>query len=217
MTVRAPRPSTPRAGARDRPSLPRGVVMLFALIALVILLIGASAIVRSMNTSLANAGNLGFKRDLINQAERAIPKVLDLFQTGALSTDAARQTNNSANNYSATVLPSNAQGLPNALLNDTTFGTVGSSSNDITVADMSVKLRWVIDRMCANTGTPSSSHCTMDDGLVPMGGNGGGAAIAEDPAGAIAGAVPMVVIYRLSIRVDGPRQTQAFFQTTLAM
>jgi hypothetical protein len=39
----------------------RGVVMLFGLFALAIMLIGAAAMVRSMNTSMFNAGNLGFR------------------------------------------------------------------------------------------------------------------------------------------------------------
>ena len=62
----------------------RGVVMLFGLIALAIMLIGAAAMVRSMNASLFNAGNLGFKRDLTNQAERAVSTVITALQTGGL-------------------------------------------------------------------------------------------------------------------------------------
>jgi hypothetical protein len=196
----------------------RGVVMLFGLIALVIMLVGAVAIVRSVNTSLANAGNLGFKRDLTNQGDRAIATVLTLVQSGALGTEAARQSSDTSRNYSATLLPSNAQGLPTALLaSDTGFATVGATSNDISVAGMGVTLRYVVDRLCVNTGLAAPSHCTMDDNQVPMGGNGGGGAIAEDPVAGNSGAVPRQVVYRLSIRVDGPRQTQAFFQTTFTL
>jgi type IV pilus assembly protein PilX len=173
--------------------------------------------VRSMNTSLSNAGNLGFKRDLTNQGDRAIATVLDLVQTGALGSDAARMANDSARNYSATLLPSNAQGLPTALVSDVAFASAGVAGNDIAVATMGVTLRYVVDRLCINTGLADPSHCTMNDNQVPMGGNGGGGAIAEDPTGGSSGAVPQQVVYRLSIRVDGPRQTQAFFQTTFTL
>ena len=54
---------TPRRAAQ------RGVVLLYSLIALVIMLIAAIALVRSFQTSLFNAGNLGFKRDMRNQSE----------------------------------------------------------------------------------------------------------------------------------------------------
>jgi type IV pilus assembly protein PilX len=79
----------------------RGAVLLFAMIALVVLLIGTVALMRSMNTSLFTAGNFGFKRDLTNQGERAMATVLDLVQTGALGNDGARQAHATANNYSA--------------------------------------------------------------------------------------------------------------------
>ena len=102
----------PRPGRRSRPRLgaQRGVVMLFGLIALAIMLIGAAAMVRSMNASLFNAGNLGFKRDLTNQAERAVSTVIGALQTGGLGTDVARQITSVASNYSAELLPTNAQG-----------------------------------------------------------------------------------------------------------
>jgi Tfp pilus assembly protein PilX len=62
-----------------RPARQRGVVLLFCLIVLVILLAGGVAVVRSMNTSLTSAGNLAFRRDLVNQGERAVSAVLAKF------------------------------------------------------------------------------------------------------------------------------------------
>jgi type IV pilus assembly protein PilX len=50
----------------------RGVVLIFTLIILLILTIGAVALMRSMNTSLFSAGNLAFRRDLVNQGEQAV-------------------------------------------------------------------------------------------------------------------------------------------------
>ncbi len=50
----------------------RGATLIIALISLVILSIGALALMRSTSTSLFMAGNLAFKRDVANQAERAI-------------------------------------------------------------------------------------------------------------------------------------------------
>ena len=111
-----------------RPTLParraqRGAVLLFAMIALVVLLIGAAALMRSMNTSLFTAGNFGFKRDLTNQGERAIAAVLDQVSAGALGTEGSRQANATANNYSASILATNDQGIPLALLTDAAFAT----------------------------------------------------------------------------------------------
>jgi len=188
----------------------RGVVMLFGLIALLIMLIGTVAMMRSMNTSLFNAGNMGFKRDLTNQGERAVSTVLALLQSGALGTETARQASATTRNYSATLLTTNAQGVPTALVDDTAFASVASSANDIAVTGQGITLRYVIDRMCVNTGAASATHCTMSD-------NGQSNACSSNPCEDLSDAVPQQAVYRLSVRVTGPRRTQAFFQTTLTL
>jgi type IV pilus assembly protein PilX len=210
-TARTPRAT--QAQARQR-----GVTLLFGLIALAIMMIGAAAMVRSMNTSLMIAGNLGFKRDLTNQAERATATVMALMNTGALNLETARQNSAVSRNYSANILPTNAQGIPNVLVDDSNFGNAGAAGNDINVADQGVVLRYLVDRLCVNTGVADGSHCAMSDPGAPSGGNGGGALKAEDSSAQSGGGVlPRQTVYRLSIRVSGPRNTQAYFQTTFTL
>jgi type IV pilus assembly protein PilX len=173
----------------------RGVVLIFALIILLILAIGAVALVRSMNSSLLSAGNLAFRRDLVNQGEQAISTVMTEFTTGSVV----------AANYSATILPTNAQGVPNALLNATTFATVGTTANEITGATPDVKIDYLIDRLCvAGTVQPSIAACVQSSGL-PLGGKA-----YEN----VAVAAPSATVYRISVRVTGPRNTQVFLQST---
>jgi type IV pilus assembly protein PilX len=189
----------------------RGVVMIVTLLALVIMLIGAVALVRSFNSSLFMAGNLAFKRDLVNQVERTVPVVIDALENGALSTDAARSNNLQASNYSAQMLPTNDQGIPLALLDNAAFAAVGSAANDIEVAGQAVRMRWVLDRLCSANGsevTLGAGGCTVGPTPDARGGS------ASDPN--VATQLPQV-LYRLSVRVDGPRSTQAFFQTTFAL
>jgi type IV pilus assembly protein PilX len=202
---------------KNHPRSQRGVVLLFGLIALALMMIGAAAMLRSMNTSMFNAGNIGFKRDMANQVERAMTEVANDLLAGNLATEVIRQANRTARNYSSTLLPSNAQGIPNALLSDSVFAAVGTSARDITVNGQAVTLRYVIDRLCANTGIADATHCTMtNDPISPGGGsrNAGGAA-ASTIAGS--GATTQRVVYRLSVRATGPRNTQAFFQTTMTL
>jgi hypothetical protein len=203
--------STPRTSRQ------RGVVMLFGLFALAIMLIAAAAMIRSYGTAMANAGNLGFKRDLTNQAERAVGLVVASLQSGSLGSELSRQSSASAQNYSATLLASNAEGLPTALITDSSFTTVGAASNDITLTDQAITVRYLVDRMCANAGVAGTDHCVMADDLNPQGGNGSVSNIAEDSSAGGAGALGQRVVYRVSIRVTGPRNTQAFYQTTLTL
>jgi hypothetical protein len=181
-------------------------VLLFAMIALVVLLIGSIALMRSMNTSLFTAGNFGFKRDLTNQGERAMAIVLDLVQSGALGTEAAREADATANNYSASILATNGEGLPLALLSDAAFAAVGVAGNDISAADMGVTVRYVIDRLCAAGGPASADACTVAS--PPPQGESAGNPTPEPP---------LQFVYRVSIRVDGPRRTQSFFQSTFTI
>ena len=206
----------PRRGAERRPQ--RGVVLLFSLIALAIMLIVAVALVRSFNSSLFSAGNIGFKRDLQNQSERAVEDVLKEFRVGGtLATSADRQANKVGKNYSAVMLPVNAQGIPDALRNDTAFAPVGDPLNDITPSDMKVTIRYVVDRLCATAGDEAAlgaGVCRQADDPVPAGTSLSNLQGAERSLGGKGGAVPKSVLYRLSIKVSGPRNTQSFFQST---
>ena len=196
----------------------RGVTMLFGLIALAIMMIGGAAMVRSMNTSASMAGNLGFKRDLTNQAERATAKVLALMKAGALQAESSREDHATAHNYSATLLPTNAQGIPQALVDESQFSEKGSTVNDISVVEQAVALRYLVDRLCADKGAANGGHCQMSDPGAPMGGNASDALLAEDPAaGGGGGVLQRQTVYRLSIRVTGPRNTEAYFQTTFTL
>ena len=97
----------------------RGVVLITTLLILVVMLIGAVALVRSFDTSMVTAGNLSFKRDLAQQSELAVETILRDFRTaGPLATRALRGADDQARNYSARVLAANAQGIPLALLSD---------------------------------------------------------------------------------------------------
>jgi Tfp pilus assembly protein PilX len=182
----------------------RGVVLIFTLIILLILAIGAVALMRSLNTSLSGAGNLAFRRDLTNQGELAVANVMAEFETGGdLSTSGSTLNNVLGDNYSATMLPSNNQGVPTALLTTTLSGTVGTHP-DLAGATSDVSIRYVIDRLCSASGTPTGALCVQST-AAPTGGTAGNTAVVKPPSS---------TVYRLSVRVSGARSTQVFLQTT---
>ncbi len=188
---------------QDSRTRQRGVVLIFTLIILLILTIGAVALMRSLNTSLFGAGNLAFRRDLTNQGELAVANVMAEFKTGDLSTSGSTLNNVPADNYSATLLPSNTQGVPTALLTTTLSGTVGTHA-DLVGATPDVTIRYVIDRLCSATGTPTGALCVQST-AAPTGGTAGNTAVVKAPTS---------TVYRLSVRVSGARSTQVFLQTT---
>jgi hypothetical protein len=201
----------------------QGTVLLFCLIALVIMLLGSVALVRSFQSSLFTAGNIGFKRDMRNQSEMAAFVALNHFRgSGLLSSAANRAANVAAANYSAVMLPTNEQGIPTVLAaTDATF-TASNSAPDVTSPDGSVTIRYVIDRMCSAAGNEtalSSVSCVLAGNTAAPGGSKLDDRNAETAglAPGVSSAVPQNVVYRVTMRVTGPRNTLSFFQSTLTV
>lgn len=195
-----PTPSTFRFARRQR-----GVIMVIALITLSVLLIGAAIAMRSMNASLTSVGNFGFKRDMANRAELGIRAATTALTTGALASTGARQATNAALNYSAALLPSDASGIPTAMLDLTSASNIngkGAAGNEITVPAEGLRIVYMIDRFCSNEGAFSSANC-LTTGALTLGGSDI-EAIKQPPQ----------PTYRITVRVTGPRDAYSFFQST---
>ena len=223
------RPHRPRRSSVRSPAGQRGVVLLFSLIALVIMLIAAVALIRSFNTSLFSAGNIGFKRDMRNQSEMAVNTTLGYFRAGGFLNTSANRANTpvpgaNAFNYSATMLPTNAQGIPNALaLSDANFAAAYSAP-DLQSPDASgsVTVRYVIDRLCSSAGDETSlgaGSCVLANNLAQTFTSVLNQQSADKAplCPTCSSVAPKGVVYRLSVRVTGPRNTQSFFQSTFTV
>jgi hypothetical protein len=172
---------------------------------------------------LISAGNIGFKRDLANQAERAISLVMLKFVgSGALVTTAARGANKTDHNYSATVLPTNNQGIPIDLLKKIDdFDNTWTGADATSTTDQKVTVRYLVDRLCTQTG---DATLTLEPEACIRGGPGQGKpdsgdesrmrSKAEEGGAGVAAAVPIPATYRITARVMGPRNTEAFYQVT---
>ena len=185
---------------RYLPSRQRGIVLVVTLIALMILLLTSVALIRSTDANLQIAGNLAFKRDLINQAERAVPQIQTVFTTGALSGVGARENTSVANNYYATVQASNDSGIPDVLM-----AIDDSNANNIYDAASGVTIRYVIDRMCLAQGAITAQTCNLAGNDTPP--------ACDAPCQQLPTYYP---VYRLTLRVTGPKNTEAYLQTTFS-
>lgn len=174
-----------------------GVILLVTLLALVIIMLSSLALVRSTDTNMILAGNYAFKRDVVNQAERAVPAIRTLFTTGALQLANSRNADNTSVNYYASTQPNNAQGIPNVL-----FAVANNNANNIVDAKSGVTVRYVIDRMSLATGAPTIAN----GGYIAKVDSGGGDQVDPPPPGSL------VSVYRISIRATGPRNTETFLQ-----
>ena len=187
-----------------------GIVMFITLISLVIMLLASIALIRSTDTNLLVSGHLSFKRDIVNQAERAMPVIKQLFAStptaGPLATTASRESDIPGNNYFSTIQASNAFGIPNALLNKTP-GIYDNINATITNAASQVEIHYMIDRMCLVTGTANTTACSISSSSGSC----------NDPKNPNCISGTDTPIYRISIRAIGPHNTEAYIQSTFTV
>jgi type IV pilus assembly protein PilX len=190
----------------------RGVIMVLTLVSLVLLLIAVTGMLRSTDSSTSVVGSLAFRRDLTNRAEIAIAQAKAALNSGGvLYSTAARSADLPSANYSATRLPSptgtGAIGVPQVLISDSAYTGKGYSCipANCSPGTDGVLLRWVIDRQCAPGATAfDSSSC----GFISASADTGGTAWLRKPSGGAR------ALFRISVRVTGPRNTEAYIQTT---
>lgn len=113
----ATRPATARSMSRQR-----GVVLFFALVALLAMSLAAVALIRSVDTSTLIAGNLSFKRAATSSGDTGIEAAI----TWMFATDAA---NNGLDPYANLSHPFNHDGGFGAFLNAGYYSSVNPALN----------------------------------------------------------------------------------------
>ncbi|TDR48561.1 hypothetical protein DFR29_101181 [Tahibacter aquaticus] len=172
--------------------------MLIAVIVLMATLLAVASLMRSVDTNSLIMGTIGFKQGVLQEAERAyVVARAGIPRTVAAQVDAAPA-------YFASVQPADSRrrDLPAALVADTpTIGTelpAGATGN---------RVRYVVERLCNVSGVADRGQC-----LVPGAYTTGGT---HDETSSIFTGSGARAAYRLTVRVDGPRNAQAFVQTTI--
>lgn len=185
----------------------RGAILFIALIVLVAMSLAGIAMVRSVDTTLGIAGNMAFKQGTIQGSDRGIKAATDWLN--ANSTGTTLISNNGGVGYYATV-----QELDWFDLN--TWG--GGVTLDGGAPDAAGNVvRYIIHRLCTEADTTYN-------GISP-GGQPNSCALSYPASGAASGGSMAVgapqfegipqVHYRITTRVDGPRNTVSVVQVTI--
>lgn len=186
----------------------RGVVMFIALIVMVALSLAGVALVRSVDTTTAVVGNLAFRQAAMLPANLAVEEATAaLFAKEARSGSALitdKTADMRAQNYYASIQPGEKDGVPADLL--TKNAASGLARMLYAGNDTSFRVTYVIERTCRNPGPATPAQCDM---MPPKGGNA--STSNEDNVGD----VNRLLFYRLTVRVDGPKNTTAFLQAML--
>lgn len=191
----------PRARVDGRRGAQEGVIVLVALVAILVMAVSAAALLRSVDTAVAVAGNLGFMQAAQSAADDAIERAVAALFEQRLVADPA--VDDFANGYFASRQPAeSARGVPvalQALANYPGDAPVRDAGNGNTV-------RYVIERMCLAAGGATADNCLLTPTSEPPLATPGEPLV--EP--------PLVPVFRQSIRVDGPGNATQFVQVWLA-
>lgn len=192
-----------RGGGRYRQK--GAVSTLIALIVLVISLLAAMALMRSVDTSTTIASSLTFRQAVLQEAERAYVDA----QQNITFAQPASDNDIPGLGYYAEPQPATARSagdVPNVLVNKVSrsIATVKAlNANDNVVT-------YVVERLCPTSGAASATTCVVP-GASLLGGSSSNQSsdnLTPFDNGAYAA-------FRLTVRVDGPKGAIAYVQTVM--
>jgi len=195
----------------------KGFSLFITLIALLVMSLAATALIRSVDTNTVIAGNLAFKQTATASADTAVETAIAWLQTNNNGTT----LNNSvlSNGYVASTTNATTDPIgvaywdsvaASACLISSTGGCVsGSGTARTDVAGN--QAAYIIQRLCASTGAPSGASCIVSAGAV----NSPGGTIGTTKA--VNSVLATQIYYRILVRVTGPRNTASYVQAIVTM
>lgn len=179
-----------------------GIVLLVTLVVLIIMTLGAMSIARSLDSSTLIAGNLAFRQSAVYSGDVGTETAISWLDGGAASALLNDDPDNGYWAAAVTVVPATDKTWDK-------FWSESLASRARTLSKDAVgnTVSYVIDRMCPSSG--STTDCIFLPGSTTSSSGGKG----ENPV--VLRGIPQVV-YRITARIDGPRNTVAYVQTNVA-
>ena len=208
----------------------RGISLIVVLVALLIIGFAAVALLRSSGTGTLVVGNLAFKKTALGASDAGTEAALNWVVANAAGV--TLYADNVANGYYSTTADgcdltgTITAGVAADDVNWTGVDPGGACNMDArTVAPAGVPagytVRYVVNRVCNAAGDPNSVFAA--DGVTPMvcSTAGAGASEGSTRGGASYGNTPLTgtsqTYYRITTRIDGPRNTVRYVQAVVVI
>ncbi len=201
----------------------RGISLLFALMALVILGFGAVALTRSVDTGTLIMGNLSFKQDAVVSASRGAEEALAWLQSNV--SGATLNNNDVARGYYASSIDkldptgtrtSSSNKLPLVNWDGSCNGVSSSNYEHCDVLPFrgtdvnGNRVQWVITRLCDSVGPASGTNlCARPASSATSSASERGELL---PGGRIGRGIASPY-FRVIVRVQGPRNTVSYTES----
>lgn len=186
----------------------RGVVLFIALIVLVAMSLAGIALMRSVDTGTLVAGNLAFRQGAMHVGDIGIEAARSWLQ--GQSATALYNDNTGAGYYSGWAQNVVLVGTPSGSQVPFDWNTAIPVTSPAPPAGYSVS--YVIHRLCESSGDPAAITCVKQTGSASASGGGTKGAAAF---GQMAIQVPTSALYRITVRVVGPRNSTSFVQAVV--
>lgn len=198
-------PTLFRGGTRHRQS---GVVLLVALIMLIAMTLGGLALMRSVDTAILAAGNLSFQQAATHSGDVGIETATAWVENNPTLLNADLP----ASGYTANGLTSAPS--PNAGESWNAYWTrVWAARPPVvlpTDPNSGNTVSYVVDRLCRNALAPTAgADCSVSPILGTAPGN-------DEESGVPKINVATKVYYRITARIQGPRNTLSYVQAVIA-
>lgn len=202
MTRRSSAPSRQRQ---------RGITLVIALLVLVAMTLAGLALVRSVDTATLAAGNLAFRQSAVASADDGMETAIGNLR-GMSPT--ALESDSSGDGYYAELPASDKDFTGNATPTDDTDDFDWSAAKTLATDAAGNTAAYVIHRLCNSSGALDASKCTTwKEDYNPASSSGmlTSNEAYRDPT--LTGtAASMHGMYRVTVRVSGPRNTVSYTQ-----
>lgn len=208
-----------------------GVSLIVVLIALLIMGLAAAALLRSSDTGTLITGNLAFQQTALASGDAATEAAITWLAANAA--DATLESDSTANGYYASTM--DACDLTTTRTSATSDDVNWSGSDPGAGCNMDAltpgtqpagvaagfTVRYVINRVCNAAGDALALYAA--DGVTPMNCSrlGAGASEGSTRGGPSYGNLPLSgtsqQYYRITVRVDGPRNSVRYIQTLVVI
>jgi Tfp pilus assembly protein PilX len=189
-----------------RPFRQNGITLVFALIALIAMALAGVALVRAVQTTNQIAGNFSFRNAALHAADVGVEKAFAKLQVITSGTLDAKQPSGCTTGcyYYPTMFTAaqlDAQGIPTNI-------NWSNVTGDTATVNGSYTTRYVIERLCS--GALPITNLTRDcySGATVGGGT--------KKAGGVVFSSTAELYFRVTVRVEGPRNTVTYVQSILA-
>ena len=186
----------------------QGMVLLVALVVLVAIMIAGISMMRSVDTATLVAGNLAFQQAATNSADQGIEQAITMLQ--GKSAGGTLNTSDPTSGYYATLGSADS---PSSGQTWQAFwdANLAAAAYDAGTDQAGNHLYFVVHRECANALPPGSGgQCVASPVVTTSTGN-------SQEAGEIELQAASQIYYRITVRVSGPRRTESYVQSHIAM